>query len=341
VSGVDHYEKVRADLRRSPRAWLVTGAAGFIGSHLVKALLNLDQRVRALDNLSTGSKQNLEHTPKSGLFHFISGDIRDLETCRKACADVDYVLHHAAQGSVSASITDPLTTNAVNVTGFANVLMAAREQSVKRVIYASSSAVYGDEPTLPKVEDRIGNPLSPYALSKYVNELYAANFKRCFGMDSIGLRYFNVFGARQDPNGPYAAVIPKWIEAIMHGQPVFINGDGETTRDFCHVSNVVQANLLAATAERPEAVNQVYNIAVGQATTLNELFAALCDELSPQFPHVKQLAPQYQQFRPGDVRHSQADISRARTLLGYTPAVGLKEGLASALDWYVARAKKH
>jgi UDP-N-acetylglucosamine/UDP-N-acetylgalactosamine 4-epimerase len=337
---MSHYERVQAELQRSPRVWLVTGAAGFIGSHLVESLLQLDQQVRGLDNLSTGSKKNLQGVDKSKRFDFTCGDIRDLETCRRACAGVDYVLHHAALGSVPASIDDPLTTHAINVTGFAIVLVAAREQRVKRVIYASSGAVYGDEPTLPKVESRIGSPLSPYALSKYANELYAANFSRCFGMDSIGLRYFNVFGARQDPNGPYAAVIPKWIEAMIQTSPVFIYGDGKTTRDFCHVSNVVQANLLAATVDAPAAVNQVYNVAIGQATTLNELFALLRNDLSPRFPNLKQLAPQYRDFRPGDIYHSHADISRAKALLGYTPAVGLKEGLALAMDWYVARAKK-
>jgi UDP-N-acetylglucosamine/UDP-N-acetylgalactosamine 4-epimerase len=336
----NHYETVQAELRRSPRVWLVTGAAGFIGSHLVEALLKLDQRVRGLDNLATGHEQNLQTATASKAFEFISGDIRDLETCRRACAGADYVLHHAALGSVLASIDDPLTTHAINVTGFANVLSAAREQRVKRVIYASSSAIYGDEPTLPTIESSTGSPLSPYALSKYANELYAANFKRCFEVDSIGLRYFNVFGARQDPNGPYAAVIPKWIEAMIRGEPVLINGDGKTTRDFCHVSDVVQANLLAATIDQPAAVNQVYNVAVGQATTLNELFALIRDELSARFPHVKQLAPHFRDFRAGDVRHSQADISRAKTLLGYTPAVDLKEGLASAMDWYVARTKE-
>jgi UDP-N-acetylglucosamine/UDP-N-acetylgalactosamine 4-epimerase len=335
-----HYEQVAAELERSPRVWLVTGAAGFIGSHLVETLLNLHQQVRGLDNLSTGRENNLQFADKSKRFDFISGDIRDVETCRRACTGVDYVLHHAALGSVPASMDDPLTTHAINVTGFANVLTAAREQRVKRVIYASSAAVYGDEPTLPKVESRIGSPLSPYALSKYANELYGANFRHCFGVDSIGLRYFNVFGARQDPNGPYAAVIPKWIEAMIQGQPVFIYGDGKTTRDFCHVSNVVQANLLAATVDKTKVVDQVFNIAIGQATTLNELFAVLRDELSARFPRVEQLAPQYQDFRPGDVRHSQADISRAKTLLGYAPAIGLKEGLASAMEWYVAAAKK-
>jgi UDP-N-acetylglucosamine/UDP-N-acetylgalactosamine 4-epimerase len=334
------YETVQSDLRRSPVTWLVTGAAGFIGSHLVEALLKLEQRVRGLDDFSTGQERNLEAAVQSKGFEFVRGDIRDVETCRSVCAGVNYVLHHAALGSVPASLEDPLATHAVNVTGFANVLNAAREQRVKRVIYASSSAVYGDEPTLPKVESRIGNALSPYALSKQANELYALNFSQCFGLESIGLRYFNVFGGRQDPHGPYAAVIPKWIEAMIDGEPVFINGDGETTRDFCHVSDVVQANVLAATVGKGEAVNQVYNIAVGQGTTLNELFRVVRDELRAHVPHLKQLAPQYREFRPGDIRHSQADITRARTLLGYAPGVSLKEGMAAAMQWYIQCSKK-
>lgn len=320
--------------------WLVTGAAGFIGSHLVEALIKLDQRVRGLDNLSTGRKENLQFATRATAFEFLNGDIRDLDTCRRACSGTDYVLHHAALGSVPASLDDPLTTHAINVTGFANILMAAREQRVKRVVYASSSAVYGDDATLPEVESKIGNPLSPYALSKYADELYAANFKRCFELNSIGLRYFNVFGPRQDPQGPYAAVIPKWIEAMITGEPVFINGDGETTRDFCHVANVVQANLLAATTSNSEAVNQVYNIAMGRATTLNELFGTIRDALAAHFPQVKQLTPKYREFRPGDVRHSQGDLSRAKNLLGYAPEIGLKEGLVSAMDWYIATLKK-
>jgi len=241
---------------------------------------------------------------------------------------------------VPASLEDPLATHAINVTGFANVLSAAREQRVKRVIYASSSAVYGDEPTLPKVESKIGTALSPYALSKHANELYAANFRQCFCLESIGLRYFNVYGARQDPRGPYAAVIPKWIEAMIDGEPVFINGDGETTRDFCHVSDVVQANVLAAAVGKAEAVGQVYNIAVGRGTSLNELFRGVCDELRAHWPHLKQLAPQYRDFRPGDIRHSQADITRAKTLLGYAPEVSLKEGMAAAMPWYIQCSKK-
>lgn len=332
------YETAEAELRNAPRKWLVTGAAGFIGSHLVDALLAFGQRVRGLDNLSTGHEENLRSS-QAKHFEFVSGDIRDMDACRRACSGMDYILHHAALGSVPASIDDPLTTHAINVTGFANILTGAREQRVKRVIYASSSAVYGDDPTLPKVEDKLGTPLSPYALSKYANELYAANFKQCFGVDSIGLRYFNVFGARQDPNGPYAAVIPKWIEAMIGGEPVFINGDGETTRDFCHVANVVQANLLAATAPT-DALNQVYNIAVGEATTLNTLFVVIRDQLSQRFAQVKQITPKARDFRAGDVRHSQADITRARKLLGYMPTVGLKEGLSLAMDWYVSRAAK-
>ncbi|MCI0743818.1 MAG: SDR family oxidoreductase [Verrucomicrobia subdivision 3 bacterium] len=339
------FQSVQLELQRAPKAWLVTGAAGFIGSHLVEALLRLDQRVIGLDNYSTGKAQNLEQvrqlvSPQQwNHFHSIQGDIRELPICQRACEHVDYVLHHAALGSVPASMNNPHLTHEVNVTGFLNILCAARDQRVSRVIYASSSAVYGDDPDLPKVEDRIGRPLSPYALSKLANELYADTFHRCFGVDAIGLRYFNVFGPRQDPNGPYAAVIPKWIEAMITNEPVFINGDGETSRDFCPVSNVVQANLLAALARPslPDSTIQrfnVYNIALGQRTTLNELFGIIRDALRDKFPRLGQLNPQYRDFRPGDVRHSQADISRARKLLGYAPAQEVKAGLTAAIGEY-------
>jgi len=324
------------------KLWLVTGVAGFIGSNLLEALLRSDQRVRGLDNLSTGSSRNLQDVrEKVGAerwqnFRMIEADICNWGTCVDACTQVDYVLHQAALGSVPRSISNPIATNQSNVNGFVNMLCAAKEAGVKRFVFASSSSVYGDSPTLPKVEEQIGNGLSPYGVSKRANELYADVFSRCYGMQTIGLRYFNVFGPRQDPDGPYAAVIPKWIGAMMHNEPVHINGDGETSRDFCYVANAVQANLLAATTENIEAINQVYNVAVGERTTLNQLFCALRDRLLPQFPHLMQFKPLHREFRAGDVRHSHADISKARKLLGYEPTHRIDNGLDEALQWYVA-----
>jgi UDP-N-acetylglucosamine 4-epimerase len=335
--------QTHAEVARSRHVWLVTGGAGFIGSHLVEALLELGQSVLTLDNFSTGYAANLEHVreriaPEAWHRHrLLHGDIRDLETCRNACHGVDYVLHNAALGSVPRSIADPLEAHAVNVTGFLNMLVAARDAKVKRFIYAASSASYGDHPGLPKVEDQVGHPLSPYAAAKYANELYADVFHRCYDMDTVGLRYFNVFGARQDPQGPYAAVIPRWIQAMLTGQAVQIYGDGETTRDFCYVTNVVQANLLAASTSSPAALNQIYNVAVGSRTSLNQLFHMLRELLAPLAAHVGEIRPEYRDFRPGDVRHSLADISRAKTLLGYEPSHGVRAGLEEALGWYVGR----
>ena len=324
------------------KRWLVTGVAGFIGSNLLEALLRSDQRVRGLDNFSTGSSRNLQDVrEKVGAerwqnFRMIEADICDWGACVDACTQVDYVLHQAALGSVPRSISNPIATNQSNVNGFVNMLCAAKEAGVKRFVFASSSSVYGDSPILPKVEGQIGNGLSPYAVSKRANELYAEVFSRCYGMQTIGLRYFNVFGPRQDPDGPYAAVIPKWIGAMMHNEPVHINGDGETSRDFCYVANAVQANLLAATTENIEAINQAYNVAVGERTTLNQLFCELRDRLLPQFPHLMQFKPLHREFRAGDVRHSHADISKARKLLGYEPTHRIDNGLDEALQWYVA-----
>ena len=321
--------------------WLVTGGAGFIGSHLVESLLGLGQSVVTLDNLATGHRANLEQVEVAvgrdawGRHQFLLGDIADFSTCREACSGIDYVLHHAALGSVPRSIADPLQANAANVTGFVNMLVASRDAKVKRFVYAASSSTYGDHPALPKVEDQIGRSLSPYAVTKYVNELYADVFAQCYGVEAVGLRYFNVFGARQDPEGPYAAVIPCWIRAMLGAQPVQINGDGETTRDFCYVSNAVQANLLAALARGPESINQVYNIAVGDRTSLNQLFGTLRELLAPVAPYVAHMQPDYRDFRPGDVRHSQADISKAKRLLGYEPSHGVRRGLEEALGWYV------
>jgi UDP-N-acetylglucosamine 4-epimerase len=335
------YEEVRRRLRAAPRRWLVTGVAGFIGSHLLEELLGLGQTVVGLDNYSTGYAHNLEEVQAGAgagawrRFSFIEGDIRSLADCRRACAGVNVVLHQAALGSVPRSIEDPLATHESNLTGFVNMLVAARDAGVARFIYAASSSTYGDHPGLPKVEDAIGRPLSPYAVTKYANELYADVFARCYGVNSIGLRYFNVFGPRQDPEGAYAAVIPKWIAQFIGGEPVCINGDGETSRDFCYVENAVQANLLAATTEDPAALNQIYNVAVAERTTLNELFELERALLREHFPQVRDWRPRYREFREGDVRHSQADISKARKLLGYAPTHRVREGLEEAMGWYL------
>nr|WP_304442222.1 NAD-dependent epimerase/dehydratase family protein [Polaromonas sp. OV174] len=328
-----------------PCTWLITGVAGFIGSNLLETLLKLDQRVVGLDNFATGHQRNLDEvqtlvTPEQWAnFNFINGDIRELADCQKSCRGVDYVLHQAALGSVPRSLADPIITNEANVTGFLNMLVAVRDAGVKSFTYAASSSTYGDHPGLPKVEERIGKPLSPYAVTKYVNELYADAFARCYGLNTIGLRYFNVFGPRQDPEGAYAAVIPKWIASLIKGEPVYINGDGETSRDFCFVANVVQANLLAATAPNPEAVNQVYNVAVGDCTTLNSLFALLRDNLAT-YGVPANILPVHRDFRAGDVRHSQADIGKAQRLLGYSPTHSIGQGMHAALSWYVKNQSK-
>lgn len=335
------YQQLNQRLQASPKRWLVTGAAGFIGSNLVEALLRLDQQVVGLDSFATGHQHNLDQVQAAvgaeqwQRFSLIRGDIRDLATCQQACAGADYVLHQAALGSVPRSIEDPLATNASNIDGFLNMLVAARDAGVRRFVYAASSSTYGDHPGLPKVEDAIGKPLSPYAVTKLVNELYADVFARTYGMQSIGLRYFNIFGPRQDPQGAYAAVIPKWIAAMIAGEPVFINGDGETSRDFCYVANAVQANLLAATVEDAAAVNQVYNIAVGDRTTLNSVCETVRATLVGQFAHLAEFKPTYRDFRAGDVRHSQADISKAQKLLGYVPSHRIGQGLQESLSWYV------
>ena len=325
------------------RTWLVTGCAGFIGSNLVETLLAHGQRVIGLDNFSTGFRHNLDQVQASvgaeawKRFTFIEGDIRDLDTCRLACASVDVVLHQAALGSVPRSIEDPITSHASNVTGFLHMLVAARDAKVKRFVYAASSAAYGDWPGLPKVEDQIGRPLSPYGAGKYMNELYADVFGRCYGLETVGLRYFNVFGPRQDPDGAYAAVIPKWVGAMLRGETVYVNGDGETARDFCFIENVVQANVLAGTVGNPEAIGQVYNVAVGDQTTLNQLHGSIKRLLAERLPRLAIGEPVYRDFRAGDVRFSRADISKAQRLLGYAPQVRAPEGLARAIDWYVAR----
>lgn len=330
-------------LAAGSRRWLVTGAAGFIGSHLVEVLLHAGQTVTGLDNFSTGHRRNLDEVlagmpdEARARFTFVEGDIRDLATCARLCAGTDIVLHQAALGSVPRSIADPLTSHDSNVNGFLNMLVAARDAGVSRFVYAASSSTYGDSPSLPKVEDVIGRPLSPYAVTKYVNELYADVFGRCYGLPCVGLRYFNVFGARQDPEGAYAAVIPRWARALLLGETVQINGDGETSRDFCYVDNAVQANLLAGLTGRAEAVNTVYNVAAHRQTSLNQLFDAMRSELVKRFPDIATAQAHYRDFRAGDVRHSLADISRAQTLLDYAPTHDVSRGLAEAMNWYVAR----
>ena len=333
------YEQVQKELRANPRKWLVTGCAGFIGSNLIETLLRLNQTVVGLDNFATGYQHNLDEVQAAidaaqwARFTFIEGDIRQAVTCAQAAKDVDYILHQAALGSVPRSIADPVTTNDVNISGFLNMLVAGRDAKVSAFVFAASSSTYGDHPALPKVEDQIGKPLSPYAVTKYVNELYADVFARTYGLPSVGLRYFNVFGKRQDPDGAYAAVIPKWIAAMIRGDDVLINGDGETSRDFCFVENAVQANILAAMAST-EGLNQIYNVAVNARTSLNYLFEQLVSTLAK---HAIQYAksPVYRDFRAGDVRHSQADISKAQTLLGYAPTHTISQGLEVAMPWYV------
>lgn len=339
------YDKTRDELTQKPKKWLITGVAGFIGSHLLEELLRLDQQVVGLDNFSTGKQENLDDVraivgeQRWSHFKLMEGDIRHLGTCRKACSGVDVILHQAALGSVPRSIKDPLGCNDNNVKGGINILQAACDKKVKRVVYAASSAVYGDHPGLPKVENVIGRPLSPYAVSKQVNELYASVFSLLYDIETIGLRYFNVFGQRQDPDGAYAAVIPRWIWAMSTGEPVFINGTGETSRDFCYVQNAVQANVLAATTTNRLAVNQVYNVALNHRTSLNELFSKLQERLLPYFDHVRDTKPTYRDFRPGDVLHSQADISKAKQLLGYAPTHTIDTGLDTAMEWYIAKQR--
>jgi UDP-N-acetylglucosamine 4-epimerase len=349
------YQQILQTLAASPKTWLITGVAGFIGSNLLEVLLKLDQRVVGLDNFATGFQHNLDEvqslvTPAQWAnFHFIQGDIRNLEDCQQAMKwtehaviaseakqslHVDYVLHQAALGSVPRSLADPITTNSSNITGFLNMLVAARDAQVKSFTYAASSSTYGDHPALPKVEDNIGKPLSPYAVTKYVNELYADVFSKCYGLHTIGLRYFNVFGPRQNPNGAYAAVIPKWVSSLLKDERVFINGDGETSRDFTYIQNAIQANLLSATATHP-ALNQVYNVAVGDRTTLKQLFTLVRDHLAP-FGVPANTEHECRDFRAGDVLHSLADISKAQQLLGYEPTHRIADGIQAATIWYVS-----
>lgn len=334
------YDEVKSQLKAKPFRWLVTGAAGFIGSHLVEALLRLDQFVVGLDNFSTGYASNLDDIKANvGLkkwerLKFIEGDIRSLDTCNAACKDVDYILHQAALGSVPRSIENPLATNETNISGFLNILTSAKDNNVRRFVYAASSSTYGDNPSLPKKEEVIGKPLSPYAVTKYVNELYANVYASIYNIETIGLRYFNVFGPRQNPHGAYAAVIPTWISNLIEGKNVHIYGDGQTSRDFSYVENVIQANLLAATTENKAAINEVYNIALGQSTSLNDLYNMIANYISS---HLK---PEYRTARKGDIAHSKADINKAQELLGYEPTVILKDGLPATIDWYLATKLK-
>lgn len=335
------YDEIKTTLRSTPKTWLITGCAGFIGSNLLEHLLKLDQTVVGLDNFATGKRQNLDEVrslvtaEQWQRFRFIEGDIRNPDACREACSGVDYVLHQGALGSVPRSVEDPVTSTETNINGTLNMLVAARDSGVKRFVYASSSSIYGDHPALPKMEDVIGSPLSPYAVTKYVNELYAHQFALHYGLEAIGLRYFNVFGPRQDPEGAYAAVIPKWIAAMIAGETLYINGTGETSRDFCFVENVVQMNILAATTDNPAAVNQAYNVAVNSRTSLNELFELLRSRLAVKFEHLREFKPVYRDFRAGDVLHSQADVKKATDLVGYCPTHSVMQGIEEALDWYV------
>jgi UDP-N-acetylglucosamine 4-epimerase len=338
------YQEKQQLLKSDPKSWLITGVAGFIGSNLLETLLKLDQHVTGLDNFSTGYRHNLDEVQKLvspeqwQRFEFIEGDICNIDDCQKACGGKDFVLHQAALGSVPRSIEDPITTNLNNISGFLNMLVASRDAGVKQFVYAASSSTYGDHPDLPKKEDVIGNPLSPYAVTKLVNELYSSVFARTYDFNPIGLRYFNIFGQRQDPDGAYAAVIPKWFAALLKEETVFINGDGETSRDFCFIDNCVQANIMAATSHKT-ASNQVYNVAFGERTSLNELFSLIKERVVPSCPKAEAAEPAYRDFRAGDVRHSLADISKAETLIGYNPAFSIAEGLDKAAQWYIDKFK--
>jgi UDP-N-acetylglucosamine 4-epimerase len=344
------YEQLQEHLKSNQNTWLVTGVAGFIGSNLLEKLLILNQKVVGLDNFDTGYQHNIDQAIQdsnnatgkdlSGNFKLINGDIREIEDCKQACDGVDYVLHQAALGSVPRSIEDPINTNRANIDGFLNMLVASKDANVKRFVYAASSSTYGDHPDLPKVEDKIGNPLSPYAVTKVVNELYANVFAKTYGFKAIGLRYFNIFGKRQDPNGAYAAVIPKWVAAILNKEDVFINGDGQTSRDFCYIENTVQINLLAATTDNDEATDQVYNVALNDRTSLNKLYEMIEARLIQRVAGLEKKEPIYKDFRAGDVRHSQANIDKAKKLLKYKPKYMISEGMDEAMDWYVGSLTK-
>ena len=339
------YEKLQNNLLDNQSTWLITGVAGFIGSNLLEKLLILNQKVVGLDNFDTGFQHNLDQaiedaekfTGKSlrSNFIFINGDIRELNDCKKACLGVDYVLHQAALGSVPRSIEDPINTNKANIDGFLNMLVVCKDADIKRFVYAASSSTYGDHPDLPKVEDKIGSPLSPYAVTKLVNELYASVFSKTYGFKAIGLRYFNIFGKRQNPNGSYAAVIPKWASAIINKEVIFINGDGETSRDFCYIDNAVQMNLLAATSEDEISTDQIYNVALNDRTSLNKLYQMIEEGIVRRTEGLEKQNQIYRDFRPGDVVHSQANISKAKDLLGYDPKYRISDGMEEVIDWYI------
>ena len=346
---MNKYEELKEHLNKNQKTWLITGVAGFIGSNLLEKLLTLNQKVVGLDNFETGYQYNIDQAlqdannissrDQSSNFNFISGDIRNLKDCEQACDGVDYVLHQAALGSVPRSIEDPLATNEANIDGFLNILIASKNKKVKRFVYAASSSSYGDNTDLPKIEHMIGNPLSPYAVTKLVNELYANVFAKNFNFKTIGLRYFNVFGKRQDPDGAYAAVIPKWVASILNNKEVYINGDGETSRDFCYIENAVQANILAAMTTNQEAIDQVYNVALNQRTSLNELYKLIEDKIIERVEGLEQKEPIYRDFRAGDVRHSQASIDKAIEFLNYQPEFKVSDGLNEAIDWYINSLK--
>ena len=345
------YEQLQEHLKNNQNTWLVTGVAGFIGSNLLEKLLIINQKVVGLDNFDTGHQHNIDQAIEDANkatgkdlgdnFKFINGDIRELDDCKQACDGVDYVLHQAALGSVPRSIENPINTNKANIDGFLNMLVASKEANIKRFVYAASSSTYGDHPDLPKVESKIGNPLSPYAVTKVVNELYAQVFAKTYGFKTIGLRYFNIFGKRQDPNGAYAAVIPKWVAAILNKEDVFINGDGETSRDFCYIDNTVQMNLLAATTDNDKAIDQVYNVALNDRTSLNKLYQMIEDKLIQRTEGLEKKEPIYRDYRAGDVRHSQANIDKAIELLNYQPKYMISKGMNEAMDWYISSLSKN
>jgi UDP-N-acetylglucosamine/UDP-N-acetylgalactosamine 4-epimerase len=344
------YEILKSYLKNNQSTWLITGVAGFIGSNLLEKLLYLNQKVVGLDNFDTGYQDNIDKAihdastasekDLSKNFTFINGDIRNLEDCRRSCHGVNYVLHQAALGSVPRSVEDPINTNKANIDGFLNMLVASRDENVERFVYAASSSTYGDHPDLPKTENKIGNPLSPYATTKLVNELYAAVFARTYEFKCIGLRYFNIFGKRQDPNGSYAAVIPKWVASIIHDEDVYINGDGTTSRDFCYIDNTIQMNLLAATSKDDGASDQIYNVAFNDSTSLNELYNMIETRIINKIDGIEKKDPIYREFRTGDVKHSRANIDKAKILLGYEPKYSISKGLDEAIDWYIEALKK-
>jgi len=338
----NQFQTLAQNLSQHQQTWLVTGVAGFIGSNLAEFLLANNQKVIGIDNFSTGYQKNLDQVAAAvgqnayQNFHFIEGDISDLSICQKACVGVDIILHQAALGSVPRSISDPVTSNLSNITGFLNMITAAKDAGVKRFVYASSSSVYGDSTELPKVEERTGKLLSPYAVMKYTNELYADVFYKTYGLETIGLRYFNVFGRRQDPDGAYAAVIPKWVGSLLNNQDIYINGDGETSRDFCYIDNVVQMNVLAGICTNKQAFGEAFNVAVGGQTTLNQLYELINNELARHIGGFVKRPALYRDFRAGDIRHSNANISKAERLVSYQPTHTIEQGMALAIEWYIA-----